>query len=386
MAATEGIAHIHDANIRRIVQRICCIVAALGSVAACFNLLVFFSPTTRIFVYDLLTDSAKNRGIDRDLDISQSIYFIGFGGFLALFTATAIYVALQWKNSSRSLFAIGVITIVELYIALQPALIFVRPLSVDPLPGLPSETSTIWNHFTDAESTRKAKEVLSQRGLNSTWQFGEMTLPILRSRDIPIDREVNLTWDACELQAVDQGNSVMGKLHLLRNFRNFQAYFTLGPKAIRRYCATLPIDLEAETPTPPTASDQYLSHHIWPLTESPSWPPSDPPIPLTDRIQFSKAMMVSNRFEFEYESQEAFYLQLPILDDGGWYTSRSDSDMSIVKGPEDLLTLKLPAGAHSIALRFFPPGLLLGAIISASTLAIIAFTKGVRSLKLDRNV
>lgn len=372
MAAGQGIAHIHEVNIRRIIQRICCSVAALGGVAACLNLLVFLSPTTRIFVYDLLSNSAKNRGIEIDLDMSQSIYFIGFGGFLALFTATAIYVVLQWKNSSHSLLAIGFITIVELSIALQPALIFVRPLSVDPLPGLQPETSAIWNHFADAESTRQAKEILSQRGLNTTWQFGGMTLPVLRSRDIPINREVNPPWDACELQAVDQGNRVMGKLHLLRNFRNFQAYFTLGPKAIRRYCGTLPNELEAETPMLPTASDQYLTHHIWSLKESPIWPPRDRPNLLEDRIQFSKASMSPNRFEFEYESPEGFYLQLPILDDGGWYSARPDSNVSIIKGPEDLLTLRLPAGAHSIALSFFPPGLLLGAFISANTLLVIA--------------
>lgn len=380
MAAAQGVAHIHDANIRRIVQRICCVVATLGGIAACLNLLVFFSPTTRIFVYDLLINSAINRGIERDLDISQSIYFIGFGGFLALFTSTAIYVALQWKNSARSLFAIGVITIVELSIALQPALIFVRPLSVDPLPGLPAETSAIWNHFADAESTRQAKEVLSQRGLSTTWQFGGMTLPVLRSRDIPINREVNPPWDACELQAVDQGNRVMGKLHLLRNFRNFQAYFTLGPKAIRRYCVTLPIDLEAENPSLPSASDQYLTHHIWSLNDSPSWPPHDRPTPFEERIQYSNAVMSSNRFEFDYESPEGFYLQLPILNDGGWYSFSSDCTVSIIKRPEDLLTLQLPAGAHSIALRFFPPGLLLGAIISGITLTITL--KGVRSLFL----
>jgi hypothetical protein len=372
MAATEGISHIHDANIRRIVQRICCIIAVLGGAAACFNLLVYFSPTARITFYDLLTDSAKTRGIERDLDLSQSIYFIGFGGFLALFTAASIYVALQWRDSSRSRFAIGCITVIELSIALQPALIFVRPLSVDPLPGLPTETSTSWRHFTDSESTRQAKEVLSQRGLKTTWQFGGMTIPVLRSRDIPVARVLNTPWDACELQAVDQGNSVMGKLHLLRNVRNFQAYFTLGPKAIRRFCATLPIDLEAETPTPQSASDQYLTHHIWPLNESPTWPPRDRPNPLEERIQFSKAMMESNRFEFDYESPEGFYLQLPILDDGGWYTARTDIGVSIIKGPEDLLTLRLPSGSHSIALRFFPPGLLLGAIISGCSLAIIA--------------
>jgi len=282
MAATQGISHIHEASIRKIVQRICCVIAVLGSVAASLNLLVYFSRTLRVSVYDLLTTSAKTRGIEMDLDMSQAIYFIGFGGFLAVFTAVAIYGVLRWMNSSMILIAIGLITMVELSIALQPVLIFVRPLSVDPLPGLPPETSTRWNHFTDAESTRQAKELLSQRGIHSTWEFGGMTLPILDAQDTPIARDVSTTRNAWEMQAVDQGDRITGKLHLLRNFRNFHAYFTLGPKAIRRYCSTPPIDLEADNALKPGAIDSYISHQVTPITELPIWPPRTNPTSLND--------------------------------------------------------------------------------------------------------
>jgi len=310
-----------------------------------------------------------------DLDMSQAVHFIGFGGFLAVFTAVAIYGALIWKKVTIMPIAVGIITMVELSIALQPVLIFVRPLSVDPLPGLPPETSTQWDHFTDAKTTREAKELLSQRGINGTWEFGGMTLPTLRAQDTPIARDVSTTWNTWEIQAADQGDRITGKLHLLRNFRNFHAYFTLGPKAIRRYCSTPPIDLDADNALKPVAIDSYISHQVTPITELPIWPPRTNPTSLNDsldeQIKFSKAVMVSNHFEFSYDSPEAFYLQLPILDDGGWHNARTGSEVSIAKGPEDLLTLQLPAGKHSMALRFFPPGLMLGGFICGGTLVAI---------------
>jgi len=374
MAATQGISHIHDASIRKIVQRICCVLAGLGCVAASLNLLVYFWPTVRVSIYDLLTTSAKTRGIEMDLDMSQAIYFIGFGGFLAVFTAVTIYGALIWKTATIIPIVVGIITMIELTIALQPVLIFVRPLSVDPLPGLPPETSTQWDHFTDAETTRQAKELLSQRGINGTWEFGGMTLPILGAQDTPIARDVDTMWNVWEMQAADQGDRIMGKLHLLRNFRNFHTYFTLGPKAIRRYCSTPPPDLEADgasKPVVPFLTDAYFLHHVTPITELPIWPPRTNPTSLNEQIKFSEAVMVSNQFEFSYDSPEAFYLQLPILDDGGWYNARIGSEVSIAKGPDDLLTLQLPAGKHSIALRFFPPGLMLGGFICGGTVVAI---------------
>jgi len=378
MAATQGISHIHESSIRKIVEQLCCVIAVLGCVAASLNLLVYFSPTVRVSVYDLLTTSAKTRGIEMDLDMSQAIYFIGFGGFLAIFTAVAIYGVLRWMNSSMILIAIGVITMFELSIALQPVLIFVRPISVDPLPGLPPKTSTQWDHFTDAETTRQAKELLSQRGIHSSWEFGGMMLPILRAQDTPIARYVSSTWNTWEIQAVDQGDRITGKLHLLRNFRNFHAYFTLGPKAIRRYCSTPPVDLEADAatkPVIPVLTDAYFLHHVTPITELPIWPPRTRPLSinesLNEQIKFSQAVMVSNQLEFYYDSPEAFYLQLPILDDGGWYNALTGNEVSIAKGPEDLLTLQLPGGKHSIALRFFPPGLMLGGFICGGTLIAI---------------
>jgi hypothetical protein len=381
LVATEGIAHLHEPTISKLVQRFCCVVAVLGSAAASLNLLVYFSPTVRDSVYELLIRSAKIKGVETDLDMTQAVYFIGYGGFLAICSALAIHIALRLKSLSAMRIGVGLITVVELIIALQPSLVFVRPLSVDPLPGLPPETTTSWGHFTTAEKAQQAKKKLGERSIDTVWEFGGMKLPVLRAKDVPFARQIDTPWDSWEMQAVSQGNKIMGKLHLLRNFRSFQAYYTLGPKAIRRFCSSPPVDLEVDPPEMPSGVkangvEEYYVHHLSPITNPPTWPPSTPPDSLKASINFTKAIMISNRLEFDYESQRAFYLQLPILDDGGWSITRPinqlGSDVSIVKGPEDLLTLTLPAGKHSIALRFFPPGLLLGGIILCGTVGLIA--------------
>ena len=384
MAATEGIGHIRELKIRNVVQKLCLLVACLGSIAASVNLVVYFSPQVRQSLFDLVARSAKSRSIEFDLDLSQAIYFIGFGGFLTAFASFSIYTILRNNHSKRAVIAIGVISIVELTLALQPALIFVRPVSVDPLPGWQAESNTLWRHFTDDSTTRESKGKLAKRGITATWEFGEMNLPVLRSQDRLIARDVAWASDNTENHAAYQGDHIMGKLQLLRNFRSFQSYYTLEPRILRRLCTIPTVDPEDDAALKSVESDDYFLHHLSPITEIPTWPPIEAlHRSLSERITFGKATMKSNRFDFSYDSPEAFYLQLPVLDYGGWSNVNGRYYAKIIKGPEDLLTLQLPAGQHSIALRFIPPGLMLGGTVTILTTLVILIV-GVRFPSKER--
>ncbi len=76
----------------------------------------------------------------------------------------------------------------------------------------------------------------------------------------------------------------------------------------------------------------------------------------------------TNEISFRSRANAAVPAVISVVQDGGWSArDESGTDLSLIRAAGLLVGLELPAGEHTIRLRYHPPGLLIGSIVSAAT-------------------
>ncbi|MEP7133255.1 MAG: hypothetical protein ABI914_08810, partial [Acidobacteriota bacterium] len=76
----------------------------------------------------------------------------------------------------------------------------------------------------------------------------------------------------------------------------------------------------------------------------------------------------TNEISFRSRANAAVPAVISVVQDGGWSArDESGTDLSLIRAAGLLVGLELPAGEHTIRLRYRPPGLLIGSIVSAAT-------------------
>ena len=83
-------------------------------------------------------------------------------------------------------------------------------------------------------------------------------------------------------------------------------------------------------------------------------------------------ILSASHLELRTESERDRLLVLTLPADEGWSAALDGSPVPSDTALDVLLALRLPAGEHSVSLRYTPPGLLAGLGLSALSLAALA--------------
>ncbi len=174
------------------------------------------------------------------------------------------------------------------------------------------------------------------------------------------------------------------KLHLLTEVRNWDASLTINPKALSVWRAT---SSQQGVDVSSFKLDAGM-HGPWKQSWNPErWSPkasqSDSTI---DPSEINARWLALGSLQVDYDCREPTTILLPLFQDGGWsavlsspstisdYASES-RQLEIADLDGLRTTLKLPAGKGVAIVRYQPPGLVLGAILSMLATALLVTQK-----------